>query len=141
MQAATMNAFSGHDRVTDHAADSGERTYATFQHLVGLLSLMDVSILGPIGSIVMWRIKAKESPFLDDHGREAVNFQISLLVYTVAGSIVLGIITLGLGILPWLGLLWVFRLVAGIMAATAANKGQFFRYPACMRFIATPERT
>jgi uncharacterized Tic20 family protein len=138
MQAATMNAFSQHERVVDASADSGERTYATFQHLIGLLSVVEGGLLGLIGSIIMWRIKASQSPYLDDHGREATNFQISMLMYAIIGSIVLAIFTFGLGVLPWLGLLWVFRLVVGIKAAVAANHGQFYRYPACIRFIASP---
>ncbi len=132
----------------DPEAREDERTYALFNHLVGLLSLADMTILGLIGTIVMWRIRAKTSPFLDDHGREAVNFQLSLLIYTIGGALVLTIftaITLGIGIvlaLPIgaLGVLFLFilRLVGGIRGAMYASRGQFYRYPMCLRLIPEP---
>jgi len=122
-------------RYFDQHALENERTYALFNHLIGLLSLADLSILGLIGSVVMWRIKAKESPFLDDHGREAVNFQISLLLYAFVGSVLIGIITLGFGIPLVLLFLLGLRLYGCIRGAIAANRGEFYRYPMCIRFL------
>lgn len=132
--------------VRDELATESERTYTTFGHLIGLVSALDaMGILGLIGSIIMWRIKAKESPFYDDHGREAVNFQISLLIYMIGGAIILGLftaITLGVGIIltgpaAVLGILFliVIRLVGCIRGAIAANRGEYYRYPMCLRFL------
>jgi len=122
--------------LVDEFATESERTYGTFQHLIGLVSLLDHTILGLIGTIVMWRIKHKESPFLDDHGREAVNFQLSLLLYTFAGTIVVALLTFGLGVLPFIAAVAILRLVGCIRAAIAANRGEFYRYPMCIRFLA-----
>lgn len=130
----------------DEQASEAERTYTTFQHLIGLVSALDgMGFLGLIGAIIMWRIKAKESPFYDDHGREAVNFQISLLVYLLGGGIILGLftaITLGIGIVITLPLiilgtifLFVIRLIGCIRGAIAANRGEYYRYPMCLRFL------
>jgi len=135
------------EKVRDEEATEAERTYTTFQHLVGLVSALDggMGFLSLIGAIIMWRIKAGESPFYDDHGREAVNFQISLLVYFFGGAVILGLftaITLGVGIvltgpLGAVGLLSLFilRLVGCIRGAIAANRGEFYRYPMCLRFL------
>lgn len=122
----------------DPHADESERTYATFLHLVGLLSLLDAMVLGLVGSIVMWRIKAKVSPFLDDHGREAVNFQLSLLLYTFVGSAFFAIFTLGLGVLPWIAAIYIVRLIGCIRGAMASHRGEYYRYPVCIRFISAP---
>lgn len=122
----------------DEHADEAERTYATFQHLVGLLSMLDATVLGLIGAIIMWRIKAKTSPFLDDHGREAVNFQISLLIYMIVGAAAVAIFTLGIGVLPWIAAVYVVRLIGCVRGAMAANRGAYYRYPVCIRFIASP---
>lgn len=136
-------------RFVDDASENGDRTYATFNHLVGLLSLSDVGLLGPLGTLIMWRIKAKESDFLDDHGREAMNFQLSLLIYFIVGAIIGGIftaITLGIGAfvavpIGGIGLvgLFVLRLVGSIRGAIAANRGEYYRYPMCLRLISGPD--
>lgn len=149
---ATIGIGGGHkaegpgQTLRDEQATEAERTYTTFQHLVGLSSLIEgMGFLGLIGSIIMWRIKADESPFYDDHGREAVNFQISLLVYLFTVGLILGLftlITLGAGAIlaaPLMALftfcLLVVRLVGCIRGSIAANKGEYYRYPMTLRFL------
>lgn len=135
-----------HQTLRDEQASEAERTYTTFQHLIGCISALDgMGFLGLIGAIIMWRIKANDSPYYDDHGREAVNFQISLLVYLIGGAIVLGLftaITLGVGIvlaapIAAIGAIFliVLRLVGCIRGAIAANRGEYYRYPMCLRFL------
>lgn len=120
----------------DDQAIKSERTYSLFNHLVGLLSLADATFMGLIAAIVMWRIRRDDSPFLDDHGREAVNFQISLLIYFVA-AFMFGIITVGLGWIFFIPI-YILRLVGCIRGAIAANRGEFYRYPMCIRFLHEP---
>lgn len=125
-------------RWIDDTAQEAHRTYALFNHLVGLLSLLDLTLAGPIGTLVMWRIKAGESDFLDDHGREAMNFQISLVIYSVVGIVLTPL--LGLGVVV-LAAVWVLRLVGCIRGAMAANRGEYYRYPMCIRLISEPTTT
>lgn len=117
----------------EHAGES-ERTYSMFIHLVGLISTLEVvtSILSTIGVGVMWMIRRHDSPFLDDHGREALNFQLSMLVWFVIGIILSPI---GVGILIIFPGLPILRLVGCVRGAIAANRGEFYRYPMCFRFI------
>lgn len=122
-------------RYFDADALESERTYGLFTHLVGLLSLADMTLLGLIGAIVVWRIKASESPFLDDHGRESVNFQLSLLLYAVVGTVAIAIVTFGLGLIPWIAFLFILRIYGCVKGAMAANRGEFYRYPMCIRFL------
>lgn len=124
------NAASG--RYVDAMVPEAQRTYGLFTHLAGLLSLLDLSLAGPIATLIMWRIKAKESSFLDDHGREAMNFQISLVLYSIVGAMLTPV--LGLGLVVLFGV-WVLRLVGCIRGAIAANRGEYYRYPMCIRFI------
>ncbi|MEC9374507.1 MAG: DUF4870 domain-containing protein [Planctomycetota bacterium] len=122
----------------DDRATDDERTYALFTHLCGLLSLLDHFILGLIGVVIMWRIKNEESPFLDDHGREATNFLLSMLVYQIA-LVAFAAITFGFGVIvtvPGFIALWVVRLIFGIKGAMAAQRGEFYRYPITIRFFA-----
>lgn len=136
----TFNAQTG--RLHDTAAGESERTYSMFNHLIGLLSLADVAIpfTALIGTLIMWRVKKDESPFLDDHGREATNFQISVLLYVIIGA-AFTILTLGIGSIltgPGLLALLVLKLVGSIRGAIAANKGEYYRYPMTIRFIKAP---
>jgi len=131
------------DRFVDDLATPDERTYTTFQHLVGLLSLTSsgIPLLGLIATLIMWQIKKSQSPYLEDHGREAMNFQISLVIYAVGGAIAValfGVLTLGLGwlLFPVGGLfLIVLQLVGSIRGAMAANRGEYYRYPMTIRVL------
>lgn len=144
---ATIDFGGKGETVRDEEATEAERTYTLFQHLVGLTSAIDgMGLLGIIGAVIMWRIKHAESPYYDDHGREAVNFQLSLLIYMVGGAVLLtlfSVITLGVGAILAVPLgalgaifLFVMRFVGCIRGAIAANKGEYYRYPMTMRFIA-----
>jgi uncharacterized Tic20 family protein len=113
-------------RYVDETSREDQRTYAIFTHLIGLASLLDLFLAGLIGTVVMWQIKARESDFLDDHGREAVNFQLSLLLYSIASFGVL------------IPVVFVLRLIGCIRGAIAASRGEYYRYPMCIRFITEP---
>lgn len=120
-------------RAYDPDSPDSERTYACMIHL-SLLAHLVLSVIAVAVPVIMWVVKKDESPFVDDHGREAVNFQISLVIYMIL-TIPIGIITCGLGffVVP-LGV-YILGLVGMIQAAMAANKGEFYRYPMTFRFL------
>lgn len=128
-------------RLRDDSAAPNERQFAMFNHLAGLLSLIDFAVIGFVTSLVMWLVKRDESEFLDDHGKEAVNFQISLGIYWIALFVIgapLILMTFGLAlvVLVPLGIgLIALRIVGCILAGLAANRGEFYRYPMCIRLI------
>jgi len=109
-----------------------EKQWAMFAHL-SALSACVTGIGAIVGPLVIWQIKKNEMPFVDDQGKEATNFNITMLIICVALWI-FTIITFGIGIL----LLWalaIANLVFIIIAALAANNGQAYRYPFAFRFI------
>ncbi|HRQ73354.1 MAG TPA: DUF4870 domain-containing protein [Phycisphaerales bacterium] len=109
----------------DSQAADWERTYCVFIHLSHLVMLLiGIPIVAPL---VLWLIKKDESPLVDHHGREALNFQISLLIYAIP----IAIVTCGVGII----FAYVLGFVGGVMAVLAASRGQYFCYPMCFRFI------
>ena len=119
-------------RIVDPGVTNDQRTYALLMHL----SIIAHSIIAPLAiiiTIVMWQMKKDESVFLDDHGKEAVNFQISLAVYMVA-IVILAIPTIGLSLLG-LAVVPILSLVGMVMGMVAANRGEYFRYPMTIRFI------
>ena len=107
-----------------------ERTYAMFTHLT-LLAYHFIPV-PVVPALVMWLIKKDESAFIKDHGREVVNFHITLVIY---GLISLPLVyACGIG-LVFLLAAYVLGIVGMILGAVAANKGRFYRYPACLRLI------
>jgi uncharacterized protein len=117
------------DGLFDPAAQEWEKNYAIFQHLSLLSVLIGVPIV-PI--LIMWLVRRDRSPFIDDHGKEALNFQISLCIYTLA-SIPLSMIC-GIGV-PLMIAAWVLGVVGMILATVAASKGRYYRYPMCLRLV------
>jgi uncharacterized Tic20 family protein len=110
-----------------------------------------------IGALVIWLIKKNESKFVDQEGKEAVNFQITIAIVTVALNLINGIrwgiwnfgrvfrgnnqwsehnwnfeffSTVAFG-----QIIWILNLVFSILAAMAANKGMHYRYPVSWRIV------
>jgi uncharacterized protein len=93
-------------------------------HLLGFFT----SFLGPL---VIWLIKKDQMPFVDHHGKEALNFQITLAIaFMVAGLAVFCII--GPFLIPIIGLA---DLIFSIIACVAASKGEYYKYPVSLRLI------
>lgn len=116
------------DRLVDHDSAEWERLYSVFQHLTLLVHVP--VILVP--AIVMWLIKKDASPFVDDHGRESINFQISLIIYYLISLVLVPVCYIGLPVM--IGV-WALGIVGMIMGAMAAGRGEYFRYPMCIRFL------
>ncbi len=124
-------------RLVDESASSDERNRAMLAHLLGMLGLVDMFILGLIGTLAVYLTGRNDSEYVADHAREAVNFQLSLLIYAVIAGVTL-LMTLGVAIIVIVPLaigLWVVRLIVGIMASVAASKGEYYRYPLCLRLL------
>lgn len=119
-------------RFVDSDATESERIYALFTHLTSVVALF--AGLPVVAALIMWAIKRKDSPFLDDHGKEAIRFQLSLFLYGLL-LIPFGFLTLGIGlVLGALGIL-ALGIVGTVLAAQAAHRGEYFRYPMTMRFF------
>ena len=107
--------------------------WAMFCHLGGLAALLPILpvVGGIIAPLIIWQIKKDEHPFVDDQGREAVNFQISILIYEiVAGLLIFACV--GAFLLP---AVMIFDIVFLVIAAIKANDGFKYRYPLCISFI------
>lgn len=148
--------------------ESEARTWGMGCHLASLVGILLVFIGLPIpfanvlGPLAVWLFKRKDHPFIDAHGKESLNFQISMTIYSFISVILLvvfaivyflsiGISSGGTGNAPgsvfiiggfigaWLlGLLVLLSLVALILviiAAVKANSGELYRYPLTIRLI------
>ncbi|GAB3799408.1 DUF4870 domain-containing protein [Spirosoma humi] len=85
-----------------------------------------------IAPLVIWQIQKERSAFVDYHGKEAVNFQITMAI-AAAVSFLLMILVIGVFLLFIVGVVW---LVFTIIASVKANNGEYYRYPLTFRFIA-----
>lgn len=122
--------YSSSGRLHDPTATQGDRTFAMFEHLSFFLWFASVPV---VVTLILWLVKKNESPFIDDHGRESLNMQISLVIYSIA-SVFLGFLTCGIA---WAlsGVILIGAIVFAILGATAANRGEYYRYPAVIRFL------
>ena len=84
-----------------------------------------------LGPLIVWLVKRGDSAEIDAHGKEALNFQISMLIYNVIAGICC-IVLIGFVLLP---ILWILNAVFVIIASIQASEGKFYRYPMTIRFI------
>ena len=113
-----------------------EKQWAMFAHL-SALSAFVTGIGAIVGPLIIWQIKKNEMPFVDDQGKEATNFNITMLIICVALWI-FTIVTFGIGALltiPAFLLLFLGWVVFTIIAALKANEGVAYRYPFSIRLI------
>lgn len=86
---------------------------------------------GIIGPIICWISRKDESEWINLNGKSSLNFQISMLLYTVL-AIPLCFIVVGIPILLALVLL---EFICVIIASVKAAKGEFFKYPLSIPFL------
>lgn len=107
-----------------------DRTWALICHLSGLAGYL-IPLGNIIGPLLVWLIKKDQSWFIDDQGKEALNFHITFTIYMII-AIVSVIILIGFVLIPLVG---VAALILMIIAAINANKGIAYRYPLTLRLI------
>ena len=107
-----------------------ERTFGMLCHLSALAGFIFPfgNIIGPL---IFWAIKKDQYDWVDQHGKEALNFQISMTIYMLISALMI-IILIGIFFLVALGII---NLVFIILASVKANNGEDFSYPLAIRFI------
>jgi uncharacterized Tic20 family protein len=112
------------------AVDQAVRNAAVAAHLSTFAGLV-VPFGSVIGPLAVWLTRRDRDPFIDEAGREALNFGISIAVYgavvLVAALMLVGIPLLIAGVIAWV--------VLASLAAVKASQGQAYRYPLTMRFV------
>ena len=96
--------------------------------LLGVFIHFPGHILGPL---IVWLAKRHDSLEIDAHGKESLNFQISMLLYTAIAA-VFCLALIGFLVLP---ILWVLNAVFVVVASIQASDGKLYRYPMTIRFI------
>jgi len=103
--------------------NADEKTMGMLAHLLG--------ILGFIGPLIVWLMKKDQSPFVNDQGKEALNFHLMMVIGFVIGFATMTF-CIGFFILP---AVWIVSVIFSILGAMKAKDGMAYRYPFTIRFI------
>jgi hypothetical protein len=106
------------------APTQDDRNMAMLAHLLAI-------VLGFLGPLIIWLIKKDSSEFVDDQGKEALNFNILMTIaYVVCG--LLFCVAIGVFLLP---IVWIVNILFAILGGVAASRGERYRYPFNWRLI------
>lgn len=103
-------------------------TEAMLCHLLALSGMIGVPVGNILGPLVIWLMKKDESPKVDENGKESLNFQLSIIIYTFICAVTI----IGIILLPFLAL---FSLIMVIIASIKVYNGEEFKYPITLRMI------
>jgi uncharacterized Tic20 family protein len=101
------------------------RMWAMFAHLAGFGGIVVPAVGSIIGPLVIWLLKKEQYPFVDEQGKEALNFQITMFIYVMA-AFLLSFLCIGFILLPVVAIL---DIVFIVIATIKANDGVHYRYP------------
>ena len=117
--------------LTTPSVSSDTRTWCVLCHASALLGLFFHFLGHLLGPLIVWLVKRGDSPEIDAHGKESLNFQLSMLIYD-AIAVILCFVLIGI---PILILLWVLNTILVIVASIQASDGKLYRYPLAIRLI------
>jgi uncharacterized Tic20 family protein len=146
---------TSHNEIQTVSPSVSDRQWAASAHFLALLLALTTAwmagVAGIVGAGSVYLIKRDDSPFVAEHAREAINFNLSMLLYSVA-AVVLAVIlvgatvlTLGIGLIVTLpaglllvcvaGAIAVMWLVCSLVAGFKAWNGEHYRYPLTLRLL------
>ena len=101
-----------------------DKNIATVTHLGG-------TVFSFIPALIVWILKKEDSAYIAEQAKEALNFQITVLIAQFIAAI-LAWVLIGFILIP---IIWILNVVFCIIAAIASSKGKTYRYPLCLRLI------
>jgi hypothetical protein len=111
-----------------------------FAHLSALIAIW-FGYLSFLGPLIVWLIKKGEMPYVDQQGKEAINFHVNMFGWGIVlgiAAIPITVLTLGLGlfiVIPLAVALVIYSVVMSIVAAVSCNAGEAYRYPYVYRLL------
>jgi uncharacterized Tic20 family protein len=114
------------------------RSQAGLAHMLGAIIGFVFPFLGWVGPLIIMLGSGAKDPFVKDQSTEALNFQITVVIAYIAISVVggvLAIIIIGLFLFLLFPVVWIGAAILGFIGYSHANKGEYYRYPICLRLI------
>ncbi len=109
---------------TTYNPSNDEKNIATITHLAGTLFSI-------VPALIVWVLKKEDSEYIAMQAKEALNFQITVLVAQLVAGILVWIL-IGFLLLP---IIWLVNIVLCIIATISTSRGESYRYPICLRLI------
>jgi uncharacterized Tic20 family protein len=116
---------------TPTSTSSSVRTWCVLAHATALAGFFVPWAGHIVGPLIIWLAKRQDSPEIDGHGKESLNFQISMLIWNVIAAVLI-IVLIGI---PILLLLHILNIIFVVIASIQASDGQLYRYPLALRLI------
>lgn len=113
---------------TNTGLSSTSRNWATLSHLSSFAVFAGIPPV--IGPLAMWLLR-RDDPYAEHHAKEALNFNISFLIYGVVAALSI-IVLIGILALPAVVIGWFVLTIQGALRASA---GEYYEYPLTMRFV------
>jgi len=110
--------------------DATEKQWGMFTHLAALATFV-IPLGNIIGPLIIYLIKKDEYEFVNDQGKEVLNFQITWSIILIVSAILI-VAVIGIFMLIGFGIAWLILVILGTMRA---NEGIYYRYPMTIRFI------
>jgi uncharacterized Tic20 family protein len=104
--------------------NANDKNIVVLTHLGG-------AVFSFIPALIVWLLKKDESAYIGEQAREALNFQVTVVIAYIISSI-LTVILIGLFLMV---AVWIANIVLSILAAVAASKGESYKYPFALRLI------
>jgi uncharacterized Tic20 family protein len=118
--------------------NSQARTWNMLCHLSALAGFLGIPFGNVLGPLIVWLIKKNEFPSVDAHGKAALNFQLTVVIATMASVIagfILAVICVGFIFFILAGAILICGMVFGVIAAIKANNGEEYKYPYSLDLI------
>lgn len=109
---------------TTHVPTANDKLLAMFAHILPIFTAF-------IGPLLIWLLKKDDSPFIEEHSKNALNFQLSLLIYLLV-SWILVLIIIGAFLIPIISTL---NIIFCVIGGAKASNGSAFIYPFTIPFI------
>ncbi len=107
------------------------RKWAMICHLSALVGLLGNGIGFLIGPLVVWLVKREDAPLIEEQGKEAVNFQLTMFLALFISAL-LTFVLIGIPLLITFALMMIIN---PIIAALKTGDGNRYRYPISIRFL------
>ena len=115
----------------DNINQKSESTWAIFCHLSSFVAFIGIPFGNILGPLVIWLVKKNEMPLVEVEGKSALNFQISMTIYTLI-ALALCLVVIGfLIIVPII----LANVILVIIASVKTSNGEKFQYPCMIHFI------